>query len=121
MLWKSVAPGRARVECWFELQLSTHSMRRRGAPRIKSLVCNWHKAVASHRMRRRGAERIKSFGCNWHKAIARSSWLASGYLVAVSAISRNVLGLRLAERIGSLVTANSIEWPEMAFLPRSVV
>jgi len=68
-------------------------------------------------MRRRGAERIKSFVCNWHKAIARSSWFAWGYLAAVSAISRNIPGLRLAERIGSLLTAKSIDWPEMAFFP----
>jgi FkbM family methyltransferase len=52
---------------------------------------------------------------------ARSGWFATGYLRAISVVCRNILGPRLAEQIGSPVTAQSIDWPEMAFSPRCVL
>jgi FkbM family methyltransferase len=70
---------------------------------------------------RRGADLVKALVHHWHKAVARSAWLAPSYLRVISALCRHVLGPRLGARIGSLVTATSIEWPEIAFPPRSVL
>jgi FkbM family methyltransferase len=69
---------------------------------------------------RRGTGLIKGMVYYWHKAVARSRWLASGYLRIISVLCRHVLGPRLGARIGSLVTTTSIDWPKIAFLPRSV-
>jgi FkbM family methyltransferase len=70
---------------------------------------------------RRGADLIKALVYDWHKAVAGSGWLARGYLRAISALCRHVVGPRLGARIGSLVTAASIDWPEIAFSARSVL
>ena len=67
----------------------------------------------------RRADLVKALVYDWHKAVARSGWLASGYLRAISALCRYALSPPLGARIGSLVTATSIDWPEIAFGPRS--
>jgi FkbM family methyltransferase len=58
---------------------------------------------------------------DWHKVVARSSWLASGYLRAISVVCRHVLDPRLGAQIGSTITSSSIDWPEITFPPSSVL
>ncbi len=78
--------------------------------------------TTAHSMTRlRGADLVKAIVYHWHKAVAKSGWLASGYLRVISALCRHVLGPRIGARIGSMVTTTSIDWPEIAFLPRSVL
>jgi FkbM family methyltransferase len=67
----------------------------------------------------RRADFVKALVYDWHKAVARSGWLASGYLRAISALCRYALSPPLGARIASLMTATSIDWPEIAFGPRS--
>jgi len=64
---------------------------------------------------------IRALVCDWHRTVAKSDWLAWCYLRAISALCRNVLGAPLGARIASLMTATSIDWPEIAFAARSAL
>jgi hypothetical protein len=82
----------------------------------------WLRNASTHSMIwRRRADLVKALVYDWHKVVARSGWLASGYLRAISALCRHVLSRPLGARIGSLVTATSIDWPDITFPPRSVL
>ena len=64
---------------------------------------------------------IRAFVCDWHRTVAKSGWLESCYLRAISTLCRNVLGAPLGARTAPLMPATSIDWPEIAFAPRSAL
>jgi FkbM family methyltransferase len=64
---------------------------------------------------------LRSIANCWHRQVARSEWFAAFYLAAVSAICRNCVGSQFGAHIANLLGGRGINWPQIAFRPRSVI
>ena len=64
---------------------------------------------------------LRSIADHGHAHVARSKWFAAIYLAAVSAICRNCVGSQFGARMANLLGGRGINWPQIAFRPRSVI
>ena len=74
-----------------------------------------------HQRRALNVSLLRSIADRWHRYVARSKWFAALYLAVVSSICRNFVGSQFGARMANLLGGSGINWPQIAFRPRSVV